>query len=108
MAPLPEFSYVLDNGFGEPVCRLSGDIDLASIAGLEAAIAAAEEAAPGGRVVLDMSKVTFLDSTGLKVLVAAHHRSEQDDRRLVLVRPADPVIRILKITGLFDVMHVDR
>jgi anti-sigma B factor antagonist len=59
-------------------------------------------------VIIDMSEVTFLDSTGLSVLVATWKRfSEADERgsfRLVVNRPA--VQRVLDVTGLAKVFGV--
>jgi anti-sigma B factor antagonist len=57
-------------------------------------------------LVLDMSKVTFLDSSGLGVLVALHKRLRERDGRLVIVATARPVLSVLNLTGLDKVFDV--
>jgi len=51
---------------GNPVLFLSGEMDLASAEGLTSSLRPFIEA--GGPVMLDLSKVTFMDSTGLHVI----------------------------------------
>ena len=53
-------------------------------------------------LVLDLSKLTFLDSTGLRCLVSADQRAKDGGRRVVLVRGPDPVQRVFAITRLED------
>jgi anti-anti-sigma factor len=101
-------SYTVDRTGTVPVAVLAGEIDLASIDALEAAITATEQDAPADSdVVLDMSGVTFLDSSGLRVLVTANDRLDAAGRRLVIRRPPASVLRILEITGLLSTIVVD-
>ena len=51
-------------------------------------------------VVLDLSKLTFLDSTGLRCLVTADERARDEGRRVVIVRGPEPVQRVFSITRL--------
>ena len=51
-------------------------------------------------LVLDLSKLTFLDSTGLRCLVTADERGREAGRRVVIVRGPDPVQRVFAITRL--------
>jgi anti-anti-sigma factor len=82
------------------VVRVEGEIDLDSAGDLsEAALAAMQEIGPS--IVLDLSGVTFMDSTGLKVLLAVHKRAELAGGRLVLAGPTRSVNRVVSITG-FD------
>jgi anti-sigma B factor antagonist len=82
------------------VVRVEGEIDLDSAGELsEAALAAMQEIGPS--LVLDLSGVTFMDSTGLKVLLAVHKRAELAGGRLVLAAPTRSVNRVVSITG-FD------
>jgi anti-sigma B factor antagonist len=84
------------------VVRVDGEIDLDNASDLsEAALAAMQEIGPS--VVLDLSGVTFMDSTGLKVLLAVHKRAELAGGRLVLAGPTRSVNRVVTITG-FDQM----
>ena len=82
------------------VVSVVGEIDLGTAGRLsEAAVAAVQQIGPN--LVLDLSGVTFMDSTGLKVLLAVHKRAELSGGRLVLAGPTRSVDRIVKITG-FD------
>lgn len=58
------------------------------------------------QLVVDMSNVSFLDSSGLGVLVAAHKRLRERDGRLVIVATARPVLSVLNLTGLDKVFEV--
>lgn len=51
-------------------------------------------------VVLDLSALTFIDSTGLRLIVGADQRARQSDRRLAVVRGPDTVHRVFMITKL--------
>ena len=52
------------------------------------------------RIVVDLSGVTFMDSTGLSVLVGAFKRLRLMDGRLAIVATDDDIRRIFEITGL--------
>ncbi|MFD8708639.1 STAS domain-containing protein [Kitasatospora sp. NPDC059648] len=51
-------------------------------------------------VVLDLSQVTFMDCSGLGVLVRARDQADRSGRRLVLRGVGRPVAQLLKLTGL--------
>lgn len=89
-----------------PVVRVVGEIDLATAPELRDRLA--EIPSDAGAVVIDLSEVTFLDSTGLSVLVASWKRisegREHGDIRLVVTRPA--IQRVLDVTGLAQVFGV--
>jgi anti-sigma B factor antagonist len=89
-----------------PVVALAGDIDLATIPEARADVFAALTANPGATVVVDMSAVTFLDSTGLGMLVSANRQAEEAGGRVVLRAPTEPVRKVLEITGLDKVFLV--
>jgi anti-sigma B factor antagonist len=80
--------------------RVDGELDLATAP----VLAALPDG--GGDVVVDVSRIRFVDSTGLSVLVQAHHAARSAGRRLVLVAPSLRVRRLLQITGLDDVMTI--
>jgi anti-anti-sigma factor len=60
----------------------------------------------GGELHLDLSELTFVDSTGMKTLVSLHSRVESLGRRLVIVSPTRPVRRVLAVVGLDEVLDV--
>ncbi|MET7732109.1 STAS domain-containing protein [Streptomyces sp. NPDC005402] len=88
---------------GITVLGLDGEIDHQSVRGLTRALAAAEGAV-GQRVVIDLSRVTFMDSSGVNALIAAFQATEAAGGwlRLVVVRGA--VLRTLQLVGLDTVV----
>jgi anti-anti-sigma factor len=78
---------------------LRGELDLSSVNKVQEELRRVEADAPAV-VVLDLSKLNFLDSTGLRCLVTADQRARDDGRRVVLVRGPDPVQRVFTITRL--------
>jgi len=57
-------------------------------------------------VVVDLSRVTFIDSTALGVIIGGVKRMRERDGRLVIVAGSRPVVRILDVTGLDKVLTV--
>jgi anti-sigma B factor antagonist len=55
--------------------------------------------------VIDVAGVTFIDSSGLRVLVEVHQSRAASGSRLVLRAPSAPVQRLLEISGLAG--HLD-
>jgi anti-sigma B factor antagonist len=102
---MPEFSYSIDRDGPEPVLRLSGDIDIAAVAKLEAGLEQATDEATTG-LVLDMSGVTFIDSSGLRVLAELHKRQSGGAGSLTIRTPSSPVVRILELTGMTDMFEI--
>ncbi|HEV2771100.1 MAG TPA: STAS domain-containing protein [Solirubrobacteraceae bacterium] len=78
---------------------LSGELDDFT-AGLELRELFEQCAARGDDVVLDLSKVDFVDSMGLSALITAHRRLCSVGRTLVLLAPSAAVAQILQLTGL--------
>lgn len=81
---------------GGAVIVASGEVDILTSPALREAVLAAAEAS--NRIVIDLGAVTFIDSTGIGVIVAALGRHRQ--RSVSLVRPAPMVRKILQITTL--------
>jgi anti-anti-sigma factor len=88
------------------VVTVRGEVDMANAEKLRRAIATEmREATIAGRVgvVVDLSAVTFLDSSGLAVLIAAHHTPEV---RLRLVVASHAVKRVLEISGMDQTLEL--
>jgi anti-sigma B factor antagonist len=75
-----------------------GEIDIATSPRLFDALLVAVGHCP--RVVVDMREVTFVDSTGLNVLVSGLHHARGQQGDLALVGPAGIVRNALHVTGL--------
>jgi anti-anti-sigma factor len=78
-----------------------GELDLATATPLRAALDGIESAE---RVVLDLRGLSFIDSTGLDLLVALHQRAQRDRFELTLVSPGAPVDRAIQLCGLDQVL----
>ncbi len=89
---------------GVVVLGVAGEIDLATAPRLESGIDLAF-GPPVLRVVLDLSRVTFLASRGLAVLLDAHRRAAEHGVRLGVVVARAPVRRVLEISGLIAVLR---
>jgi anti-sigma B factor antagonist len=78
-----------------------GELDLASVGTLRAALDGVETP---GRVVLDLRGLSFIDSTGLRLLVVLDQRARCDGFQLTLVPPPAPVDRAIRVSGLDQVL----
>jgi anti-anti-sigma factor len=78
---------------------LMGELDLSTVAKVQEELRRVEAASPP-TLVVDLSKLTFLDSTGLRCIVTADERAREAGRRVVVVRGPDPVQRVFAITRL--------
>jgi anti-anti-sigma factor len=77
---------------------LSGEMDVSTVQRLDLAIRRAEEA-DVGRIVLDLSELAFLDSTGLSVLLKAGARHRENGNRLRFIPSNhDAVQRVIAMT----------
>lgn len=78
---------------------LTGELDLSTIDKVEQELVRVEGNGPE-TVALDLSRLTFLDSSGLRVIVSADKRARRENRRFVVVRGPDTVQRVFSITRL--------
>ncbi len=82
----------------------SGDLDLATAERLAATLA--EPSSHNGAVVeLDLGGVEFLDSSGLRVIVATASRLEARGGRIVLSGLSAAAERVLEVTGLLEALR---
>jgi anti-anti-sigma factor len=86
---------------GTPVVYLSGELDLTNAGQFSTAIDAALGSHPG-RLILDASGLTFMDSSGIVLLVSASQRVPE-----VQVRDPSPIVRrLIELTGLSEVLRI--
>jgi anti-sigma B factor antagonist len=83
------------------VVSVVGELDLASSPALEEEL---ERLAAGNAplVIVDLSALEFMDSTGLSVLVRAHHRAAENGQRFGLINGSQQVQRLLSLTGVAE------
>ena len=104
MSAAPSFDVSV---FPERTCvrvRPSGEIDLATAGLLDAEI---QELWDSGwkDVIADLRQVTFLDSSGLRILVIHHRRAVARGVRFAIIDGSGPVSRVLALTGIDQVLQ---
>jgi anti-sigma B factor antagonist len=88
------------------VLALSGELDVISAPDLaEQLDALAADACP--RVLLELSRLSFVDSAGVSVLVKARHEAEANGRRLILCGATEQVHQVFSMLGLAGWLAVE-
>ena len=91
---------------GIPVVTVGGEVDVSTAPTLQAELNSIPAAT--ARVVVDLSEVMFLDSTGIGVLIAAMNRLSDGGRdgtmQLVVTRPH--ILKVLEVTGLTSIFDI--
>lgn len=82
-----------------------GELDLASAPLLRSELENSEIAA-AKIVVLDLQGLTFIDSTGLRVLLTAFERSRERGQEFAVTRGSQQVQRLLSITGVAEHLRI--
>jgi anti-sigma B factor antagonist len=90
---------------GADILDVRGELDAGSALGLAGPLTdiASDR---DGHVVLDLTDLSFMDSTGMSVLLNARRRLTRQDRQLLVVCPAGPVMRLFELTSLIDTLGV--
>ena len=86
------------------IVSVTGELDLASVPELRAALETTAERS--GPVVVDVSEVTFIDSTALATLLRSSDELTSSGVRVVVACPAGPVRRLLTMTSLDDRLNL--
>jgi anti-sigma B factor antagonist len=85
--------------------ELSGELDISSSGRAEAELRRAEEAKPE-LIVLDLRRLAFMDSTGLRLVVSADQRAREEGRRFAIVQGPDAIRRVFEITRLGERLDI--
>jgi anti-anti-sigma factor len=94
------------NGRSLPRLAVTGELDIAGVPALEAALADLEAARPEA-IVVDLTHLEFLDSSGLRCLVSADARAREAGGRLAILTAGDSrVAQTLALTGLDEHLEV--
>jgi anti-sigma B factor antagonist len=101
----PQLSLTVHPDGHGAVLTVAGEVDLATAPQLQAKLVDLVDDGVGG-VVVDLTPVAFMDSTGLGVLLAAHRRAQAGGPAIRLVCPEGPVLRVLRLTGLVQILPV--
>jgi anti-sigma B factor antagonist len=99
------FSATVSTDGDRATVALRGELDLS---GVDRARRAIEQAESGeaSLLVLDLSQLDFIDSTGLEVLLRAARRAHDTGRRLIVARPSTYVRRLLELTAIDQALDI--
>jgi anti-sigma B factor antagonist len=100
-----DFTFEIDTSFtaGKYVVCLKGELDLSGSPQLEAALLEAEQS-HAKEIVVDLGELSFVDPSGLTVLVRAADRSATNGDRLRITPGRDQVASVLRLTCLDTVL----
>lgn len=85
---------------GATILSVLGEVDLATAPILDEQISAVE-AGDATTIVVDLDRVSFMDSSGLQVLLA-HVFAEQNGSRIRLTRGSPQVVRLFTVSGMLE------
>ena len=90
---------------GVELLSVEGEVDVATAPRL---LAVLNQAVPEAihSLVIDLSRVGFMDSTGLALLINAHRRITRRRKGFAVVCPHGPLRRVFEITDMVDTLHV--
>ena len=91
---------------GVHTVALTGELDLATAGDVDRVLEQVE-ATNAESIVLDLSGLTFMDSTGVRLVVNAHARSRADANRLTLRRGQAAVQRVMELSGVDVLLPFD-
>jgi len=94
----PGASFAVEPGDGEVVVSAIGEVDLDTVREFQAAVDSALEGAPA-RLIFELGQTSFMDSSGLAVLVMASNRAKVSIRN-----PSTMVRRVVEISGLAETL----
>ncbi|MFC6341144.1 STAS domain-containing protein [Nocardioides hankookensis] len=101
----PQFSVTVDDRGDVSVVQMSGELDVYTAPVLREALSE-QISGPATRVVVDLTGLSFMDSTGLGVLVGTRKAAVAARKSLAVVAVDGPIMRLIAITGLEHVLEV--
>ena len=105
MTPLAEFGLATVDGV--PVARITGEVDASNAADLTNRLqGVGEQGGPG--LVLDLTGVEYIDSSGLRMLLnAASHLADRDQELRVVIVPDSFIASLFETAGVSGILAVD-
>jgi stage II sporulation protein AA (anti-sigma F factor antagonist) len=94
-------------GPGRVVIPLAGTLDLTSLKGLRDQLDDVIDRFPQSDLVLELSGVDFIDSSGLGLLLGRFRRLDGLGRSLKLIGVRAPVEKVLRLSGFHGIMDVE-
>lgn len=101
-------SLALNTTMQDAACRVQvvGEVDVSNAPELRQELDEAL-ATGAGRIEVDVAQLSYIDSTGIGVLVGAAHRAQEADCQLVVTHPQRNVARVLGLLGVGEQLGID-
>jgi anti-anti-sigma factor len=103
--PQPDVAFHREERNGEATLVVAGEVDIASVSFFSEQLRALIDAAHSPAV-LDLGELSFLDSSGVAALLAAHTAAQERGVDLILLSPTDMVRRVLDVTGVAPFLRI--
>ena len=107
MSEVGQLEVRVEPGVDETLVVVDGELDVATVPQLRAAIDAAARHEPR-TVVVHARDVRFADATSLGLLVTVSRRLDADGRRLVVRDPSPILLRLFGITRVEEVLEIEQ
>lgn len=102
----PDFGLEVTTDRERVIVRVSGEVDLATADALETGIIYRLERR-GARIVVDLRAVSFIDSSGIRALIAADQRARELQASVSFIIGDGQTRRVLELTGLIDCLQTE-
>jgi anti-sigma B factor antagonist len=99
------FEMETDGSAGVVRVALNGEFDISCARRVEEELRRVEDGKPQ-TLVLDLRGLSFMDSTGLRVILSADARAQKDERRLAIIQGPEAVQRVFQITRLDERLDI--
>lgn len=97
--------HISSHGGDTQIFDLQGSLDIATSPTVRAALLDAAERGEH-KIIVDLSRLDFIDSTGLGALIGSQRRAKENNGEVRLVAREGQILRLLRITGLLTVFGV--
>jgi anti-anti-sigma factor len=85
---------------------LGGELDISSALLFDEELKRIEDQDAPRLLLLDLTELKFMDSTGLRLILNAHFRAVKAGRHLRILLGSDSIKRIFKLTGVLDRLDI--
>jgi anti-sigma B factor antagonist len=102
----PAFQVEHEQSADGQVIRLIGEMDMSNVNEARKPILGAIGGGDGKPIVLDLDRLEFIDSTGIRLLLEAHAASTADSNRLSITGVRGQVAQVLRVTGVDETIDL--
>ena len=85
---------------GVTLVVLTGDLDANTSRPVRARVLPLVD--PGGKIIIDLSRLAYMSSAGLRVLLSLYRHTSNQDGKLVLVGISNEIRDTMEVTGFMD------